>query len=91
MGHKEVPLLWPAGKEDVRCRTRRPLGAGRLTYARTLFSTTMLVVLMAHTLEDVVLLSIGRFLPVPVWAMYAIGLGLSWLVMGRILQWVQRN
>ena len=91
MGHKEVPLLWPAGEGDVRCRTRRPLGAGRLTYARTLFSTTMLVVLMAHTLEDVVLLSIGRFLPVPVWAMYAIGLGLSWLVMGRILQWVQRN
>ena len=62
-----------------------------MNYARTLFSTTMLVVLMAHTLEDVVLLSIGRFLPVPVWAMYAIGLGLSWLVMGRILQGVQRN
>ena len=62
-----------------------------MNYARTLFSTTMLVVLMAHTLEDVVLLSIGRFLPVPVWAMYAIGLGLSWLVMGRILQWVQRH
>ncbi len=62
-----------------------------MTYARTLFSSTMLVVLMAHTLEDVVLLSIGRFLPVPIVAMYAIGLCLSWLVMGRILQWVQRH
>ena len=62
-----------------------------MTYARTLFSSTMLVVLMAHTLEDVVLLSIGRFLPVPIVAMYANGLCLSWLVMGRILQWVQRH
>ena len=62
-----------------------------MTYARTLFSSTMLVVLMAHTLEDVVLLSIGRFLPVPIVDMYAIGLCLSWLVMGRILQWVQRH
>ena len=38
-----------------------------------------------HTLEDVLLLSIGRFLPVPVWAMYTIGLLLSWLVLGGLL------
>ena len=81
--------MWPARAEDIRCRTRRPLGAGRLTYGRTLFSSTMLVVLMAHTLEDILLLSIGRFLPVPIVAMYAIGLCLSWLVMARIIQWVQ--
>ena len=38
-----------------------------------------------HTLEDIVLLSIGRFAPVPVPAMYVIGLLASWLVMGALL------
>jgi len=51
----------------------------------------MLAVLLVHTLEDIVLISIGRFLPVPIPALYAIGLGLSWLVMGRIIQWVQKS
>ena len=62
-----------------------------MNYARTLFSGAMLTVLVAHTLEDIVLISIGRFLPVPIPALYAIGLGLSWLVMGRIIQWVQKS
>jgi hypothetical protein len=62
-----------------------------LNYTRTLFSGAMLTVLVAHTLEDIVLISIGRFLPVPVPALYAIGLCLSWLVMGRIIQWVQKS
>ena len=60
-------------------------------YLRTLFSGAMLAVLLVHTLEDIVLISIGRFLPVPIPALYAIGLGLSWLVMGRIIQWVQKS
>ena len=38
-----------------------------------------------HTLEDIVLLSIGRFAPVHWLAMYAIGLLASWLVMGALL------
>jgi len=51
----------------------------------------MLTVLVAHTLEDILLISIGRFLPVPVPALYAIGLCLSWLVMGRVIQWVKTH
>ena len=62
-----------------------------MNYTRTLFSGAMLTVLVAHTLEDIVLISSGRFLPVPVPALYAIGLCLSWLVMGRIIQWVQKS
>ena len=37
-----------------------------MTYTRTLFSGAMLTVLAVHTLEDILLISIGRFLPVPV-------------------------
>jgi hypothetical protein len=62
-----------------------------LNYFRTLFSGAMLTVLVAHTLEDILLISIGRFLPLPVPALYAIGLCLSWLVMGRIIQWVSKS
>ena len=54
-------------------------------YFTTLFSTVMVGFLGIHTLEDILLLSIGRFLPVPVWAMYTIGLLLSWLVLGGLL------
>jgi|TARA_R110002020_G_scaffold21850_2_gene74041 hypothetical protein len=35
------------------------------------------MVTVVHGLEDVALLSMGRFLPVPVWAMYVIGIGVS--------------
>jgi hypothetical protein len=55
------------------------------SYRITLFSTTMLGLLSVHTLEDILLMSIGRFLPLPLFAMYAIGLCLSWLVMGMIV------
>ena len=36
-----------------------------------------LLVSVVHGLEDIALLSIGRFLPVPVWAMYIIVIGAS--------------
>ena len=36
---------------------------------------------VVHGLEDVALLSMGRFLPVPIWAMYAIGLTASMVLM----------
>ena len=55
------------------------------SYTRTLFSTLMLGVVSIHTLEDIVLLSIGRFVPLPLFAMYALGLAVSWLVMGLLL------
>ena len=54
-------------------------------YISTLFSTAMVGFVGVHTLEDIVLLTIGRFAPVPVLAMYAIGLFTSWLVMGALL------
>ena len=38
-----------------------------------------------HTLEDILLMSIGRFVPLPLLAMYALGLVISWLVMGVIV------
>ena len=40
---------------------------------------------VVHGLEDVALLSLGRFLPVPVWAMYAIGLTASVLILTNLL------
>jgi hypothetical protein len=54
-------------------------------YLTTLTSGAMLGVLSVHALEDVVLLSIGRFAPVPTLAMYAVGLGLSWMIFGVVL------
>ena len=61
------------------------------TYISTLFSTAMFVFVGIHTLEDIVLLTIGRFAPVPVIAMYAIGLLTSWLVMGALLNKILRR
>ena len=54
------------------------------SYTGTLFSTLMLGVVSIHTLEDIALMSIGRFVPLPLFAMYALGLALSWLVMGLL-------
>ena len=54
-------------------------------YLSTLFSGAMFGFVGVHTLEDIVLLSIGRFAPVPVAAMYAIGLLASWLIMCAIM------
>ena len=44
-----------------------------------------LLVAVVHGLEDVALLSIGRFLPVPVWAMYMIGVGASVTILTFLL------
>ena len=54
-------------------------------YLTTLTSGAMLSVLSVQALEDIVLLSIGRFAPVPTPVMYAVGMGLSWLVFGVVL------
>jgi hypothetical protein len=54
-------------------------------YFTSLTSGAMLSVLSVHALEDVVLLSIGRFAPVNTFLMYAVGMGLSWLVFGIVL------
>ena len=55
------------------------------SYKATLFSGVMIGFVSVHTLEDVLLMSIGRFLPVPLIAMYALGLLISWLLMGCIV------
>ena len=38
-----------------------------------------------HFLEDVALISIGRWLPLPWWAVYAIGIGFSWMMLAGII------
>jgi len=55
------------------------------SYKATLFSGVMLGFVSIHTLEDILLMSIGRFLPVPLLAMYGMGLVISWLLMGCIV------
>ena len=54
-------------------------------FLRTLTSGAMFGVLSGHALEDTALLTIGRFAPIPTLAMYAVGLGLSWIVFGVVL------
>ena len=54
-------------------------------FIRTLTSGAMLGVLSVHAIEDIALLTIGRFAPLPTPAMYAVGLGLSWIVFGILL------
>ena len=44
-----------------------------------------MLVAVVHGLEDVALLSLGRFLPVPVWAMYLIGLSVSVVILTKLL------
>ena len=58
---------------------------GIKAYISTLFSGAMIGLVGIHTLEDIILLSIGRFAPLPLIAMYALGLAMSWLVMGALL------
>ena len=55
-------------------------------YKNVLLSTTMFSFLGVHTLEDITLLTIGRFAPVPWFVMYPLGLILSWLVLGFLLE-----
>jgi hypothetical protein len=55
------------------------------SYRSTLFSTVMLGFVTIHTMEDILLMSIGRFVPLPLIAMYAMGLIVSWLMMGCIV------
>ena len=55
------------------------------SYRSTLFSSVMMGFAAIHTLEDILLMSIGRFVPVPLLAMYGMGLIVSWLMMGCIV------
>ena len=55
------------------------------SYRATLFSSVMLGFVAIHTMEDILLMSIGRFVPLPLIAMYAMGLIVSWLLMGCVV------
>ena len=55
------------------------------SYKATLFSGVMFGFVSIHTLEDILLMSIGRFVPLPLLAMYALGLIVSWLLMGCLV------
>ena len=46
---------------------------------------------LIHGLEDICLLTMGRFLPVPVWAMYVIGLTVSMILMTIIIDRLTRK
>ena len=54
-------------------------------FLRTLTSGAMFGVLSVHAFEDIVLLTVGRFAPIPTLAMYAVGIALSWIVFGILL------
>ena len=56
-----------------------------LSYRQTLVSPVMLLFVLVHTCEDITLLSIGKFAPLPTPMMYMVGLGLSWIVMSGIV------
>ena len=44
-----------------------------------------IIVAVVHALEDAVLLSLGRFLPVPIWAMYCIGIIISGTILTVVI------
>ena len=44
------------------------------------------IVVVIHMVEDASILSIGRFLPVSVWLMYPIGMGLSAIILTGVFQ-----
>ena len=50
-----------------------------MNYLRSLFSGAMLLVLVVHTMEDIVLISIGRFVPLPILCATIFSMFAAWL------------
>ena len=61
------------------------------TYIKTLISGATMMALGVHFVEDVSLISIGRWLPLPWWAVYAIGIGFSWVMLAGIINRVEQR
>ena len=61
------------------------------TYVKTLMSGATMMALGVHFIEDVSLISIGRWLPLPWWAVYAIGIGFSWVMLAGIINRVEQR
>ena len=49
------------------------------------------IMVLIHMVEDTILLSIGRFLPLPLWSVYVIGLSLSTVFAHRIIMRKERD
>ena len=60
-------------------------------YMHTLFSGAMVGLISIHTLEDILLMSIGRFVNLPLFIMYGIGLLVSWILMGCLINRVFKH
>ena len=56
-----------------------------MKYFRSMISGATLMALGVHFIEDVSLISIGRWLPLPWWTVYAIGIGFSWIMLAWII------
>ena len=56
-----------------------------MRYFRSMISGATLMALGVHFIEDVSLISIGRWLPLPWWTVYAIGIGFSWIMLAWII------
>ena len=52
---------------------------------KTVNAVTLLFVVI-HLMEDVALISLGRFLPLPVYVLYPVGLLVSAVVMREVIQ-----
>ena len=55
------------------------------SYKITLLSPIMLFFVTIHTLEDISLLTIGRYAPLSTPLMYGLGLLFSWIIMSGIV------
>ena len=55
------------------------------SYKVTLLSPMMIFFVTIHTIEDLSLLTIGKYAPLPTPLMYALGLIFSWVVMSGIV------
>jgi len=49
------------------------------------------IVVLVHLVEDASILSMGRFLPVPLYIMYPLGLGLRALVLTGVIQRISKR
>ena len=58
-----------------------------LNYVKTLISAATLLALGVHFLEDVALITIGRYVPFP-WA-YIIGIAFFWVMFGLIIHRIE--
>jgi len=54
-------------------------------FGRTLLMGGTLAAVGVHVLEDVLLISLGAWVPIPVWLKYVVGISASWLVFGCII------